>query len=75
MKLKENLTLSEEDDVSAYLGVKMKIDKDNNTVSMTQPFLIDRIIELLGNAVKDANTKATPAVYKEILHQDKEGPD
>ena len=73
--LHEQFTLSEEDDVSAYLGVKMKIDKEDNTVSMSQPFLIDRIIDLLGNDVRDANTKSTPAVYKEILHKDEEGPD
>jgi hypothetical protein len=75
LQLHENFTLSEEEDVSAYLGVKMNIDKEKNTVSMTQPFLIDRIIELLGDAVKDANVKSTPAVYKEILHKDDDGPE
>jgi hypothetical protein len=73
--LQRDFTLSEEEDVSAYLGVKMEIDNDNNTVTMSQPFLIDRIIELLGDAVKEANVKDTPAVYKEILHKDEMGPE
>ena len=72
---KKTFTLSEEEEVSAYLGVKMKIDKEANTVSMSQPFLINRIIELLGDAVKDANVKSTPAVNKEILHKDEDGPE
>ena len=75
LKLKEKFTLSEEEDASAYLGVQMKIDKESETVSMTQPFLIARIVELLGDAVKDANVKATPAVFKEILHKDDDSPD
>jgi hypothetical protein len=75
INLRKTFTLSEEEDVSAYLGVKMKIDKEANTVSMSQPFLIDRIIELLGDAVKDANVKNTPAVNKEILHKDEDGPE
>ena len=73
--LQRQFTLSEEDDVSAYLGVKMEIDKDNNTVTMSQPFLIDRIINLLGDAVKESNVKDSPAVYKEYLHKDEAGPD
>ena len=75
INLRKTFTLSEEEDVSAYLGVKMKIDKEANTVSMSQPFLIDRIIELRGDAVKDANVKNTPAVNKEILHTDEDGPE
>jgi hypothetical protein len=47
----------------------MELDEETGTVSMTQPFLIERIISLLGDAVKEANIKDTPAVYKEILHK------
>ena len=42
---------------------------------MTQPFLIQRITDLLGSAITDANTKVTPALYKEILHKDEFGPE
>lgn len=75
VNLKKKFTLSEEDDVSAYLGVKMKFDEETGKVSMSQPFLTDRIIELLGDSVKDANVKDTPAVYKETLHKDELGPE
>ena len=72
--LQKNFTLTEEGDVSAYLGVQMSIDQENGEITMTQPFLIERIIELLGDAVKEANVKETPSVYKEILHKDEIGP-
>lgn len=75
VNLKKKFTLSEEDDVSAYLGVKMDINEESGKVTMSQPFLTDRIIELLGDSVKDANVKDTPAVYKEILHKDELGPE
>ena len=39
-----------------------------------KPFLVTRIIELLGDAGKDTNVKPTLAVYKEILHNDEDGP-
>ena len=60
--------------VSSYLGVKVSYDKENGTISLTQPFLIERILELLGTAVTDANVKQTPAEYKLILHKDADGP-
>ena len=61
--------------VSSYLGVKVHYDKENGQITLTQPFLIERIIELLGNAVQDANVKRTPAEYKRPLHKDLDGPD
>lgn len=74
LSLKQQFTLSEEGDVSAYLGVKMEINEETGNVTMSQPFLIQRIIELLGDAISEANVKDTPAVYKEILHKDEHGP-
>ena len=74
LDLKQQFTLSEEGEVSAYLGVKMKLDETTGKVSMSQPFLIERIIKLLGDGVNEANSKDTPAVYKEILHKDEFGP-
>ena len=53
----------------------MELNKEDDTVTMSQPFLIDRIIELLGSAITDANVKDTPAVYKEILFKDEDGPE
>ena len=74
-ELKSHFTLTEEEDVSAYLGVMLEIDKEKDCISMKQPFLIDRILELLGDSVSEANIKKTPAVYKEILHKDEDGPE
>jgi hypothetical protein len=72
--LKQQFTLSEEGEVSAYLGVKMDLNETTGQVTMSQPFLIQRIVELLGDGISEANTKDTPAVYKEILHKDELGP-
>ena len=74
LALKQQFTLSEEGEVSAYLGVKMELNEGTGQVTMSQPFLIQRIIELLGDAISEANIKDTPAVYKEILHKDELGP-
>ena len=72
--LKHQFTLSEEGEVSAYLGVKMELEEETGQVTtISQPFLIQRIIELLGNGMNEANAKDTPAKYKEILHKDELG--
>jgi hypothetical protein len=73
-ELQKQFSLSEEGEVSAYLGVKMDLNEETGQVTMSQPFLIQRIIELLGTAISEANIKDTPAVYKEILHKDELGP-
>jgi hypothetical protein len=61
--------------VSSYLGVQVIYNKMNGTIELKQPFLISRIIEALGDAVKDANIKRTPAEYKKVLHRDENGPE
>ena len=35
--------------------------------------MIQRIIEALGDAIKDANTKPTPAIHKQLLSKDLDG--
>ena len=45
LDLKRQFTLSEEGEVSAYLGVKMELEDETGQVTMSQPFLIERIIE------------------------------
>ena len=67
-----NFEITDEGTVSAYLGVDVK-KIDNDTYTLTQPYLIQRIIEALGDAIKDANTKPTPAVHKQILSKDLKG--
>ena len=73
--LQNSFTLTEEEDVSAYLGVEVKFCKETDTVTLSQPYLIKRIIEVMGASINEANAKSTPSVYKEILHKDEEGPD
>ena len=75
MKLHNKFSLTEEGDVSAYLGVKVNIDPDSDKITLTQPYLIQRIIDELGDAITEANVKSTPSVYKEVLHKDTDGPD
>ena len=53
-----NFEITDEGSVSAYLGVDVK-KIDDDTYTLTQPYLIQRIIEALGDAIKDANTKET----------------
>ena len=73
--LEENFTLTQDEEVAAYLGVDIQVDDANDEIRISQPFLIERIIKLLGDSVKDANVKDTPAIHKEILHKDESGPD
>jgi hypothetical protein len=61
--------------VSSYLGVQVTYDKVTGEISLTQPFLIQRILDLLGDSVKEANVKQTPAEYKSPLHKDLDGPE
>ena len=72
--LQNSFTLTEEEDVSAYLGVEVKFCKDTDTVTLSQPYLIKRIIEVMGASISKANTKSTLLVYKEILYKDENGP-
>lgn len=65
----------EKETVSSYLGVKVFRDKESGEIHLTQPYLIERILELLGTAVDDANIKHTPAEYKSLLHKDLDGPE
>lgn len=53
----------------------MTFNSKDDTVTMSQPFLIEQILDLLGDAVKDTNIKDTPAVYKEFLTKDEDGPE
>ena len=66
--------LTDEGEVTNYLGVQVERDPNNGSFTLTQPYLIERILGLLGDAVQEANTKSTPAVPKEILHKDELGP-
>jgi len=66
---KRNYILKDEGSLDKYLGVDVKY-KDKGRIELVQPFLIQRIIDLLG-LEKDStrNSRPTPAT-KPLLHKD-----
>ncbi|MGH7954625.1 MAG: reverse transcriptase domain-containing protein, partial [Gloeomargaritales cyanobacterium] len=68
--LKQEFELVVEQDVNAYLGIELK--RSGNKIELTQPFLIQRILEATG--MQDSNAKATPATLNP-LHKDENGQD
>ena len=69
VEMEENLN---DGDISRFLGVDIIRNKDQ-TFELRQPFLIERILTLLGIDDK-VNPRKTP-VSKPLLHKDKDAPD
>ena len=71
----ENFILTDEGDVNKFLGIEITHNEDSS-IELSQPFLINRLLSLLGlcnNEFKtDANYSATP-VAKGLLHRDLAG--
>ena len=71
----ENFKLTDKGGVNKFLGVEIT-RLDDNSFELSQPFLIDRILNFLGlcnNEFKtDANSTSTP-VAKGLLHRDLDG--
>ena len=71
----ENFKLTDEGGVNKFLGVKITC-LDDNSFELSQPFLIDRILNFLGlcnnEFETDANSTSTP-VAKSLLHCDLDG--
>lgn len=68
----ENFEFTEEGTLESYLGVKF-IDFDRGKqFEMTQPFLIDRIIQAVGFEPRMTDARPTPVV-KPLLHRDIDG--
>jgi hypothetical protein len=63
VSLKEDFDLEPEDDVSAFLGIKIN-ELDDGQIELSQPALIERILE--ATDMKDCNTKGTPASTKPV---------
>ncbi|MGH7955334.1 MAG: reverse transcriptase domain-containing protein, partial [Gloeomargaritales cyanobacterium] len=61
--LRKEFDLVVEDDVSTYLGIKIKTTSDGK-IEMSQPFLTQRILEATG--MTKCNSKATPALEAPI---------
>ena len=72
--LKGMFVLTNEGDVSAYLGIqieKHKDEKENETLMMSQPHLIQRILDTIN--LTDQHLHDTPAEPKKLLTKDTEG--
>ncbi len=67
-KLKMEFT--QEDSMMSYLGVKFEEDTKNGSFTLTQPGLIEKIIEATN--MKESRTNAVPAVC-EALGKDPDG--
>ena len=68
---KQNFTIEDEGAVGNFLRVK--IDRSNNsTVTLTQPQLIDSIIEDL-NMKDNTKLRGVPAFSSKLLHKDADG--
>ena len=71
----ENFILTDEGDVNKFLGIETTKYEDS-LFELSQPFLIDRIVNFLGlcrnEFETDANTRSTPVV-KGLLHRDLTG--
>lgn len=68
--LKEDFICTDEGEADGYLGVEIK--SEDGIMTLKQPQLIKRIIELM--KLRDANPKATPVV-KPLLNKNTDGKD
>ena len=68
---KQNFTIEDEGAVGDFLGVKIDCS-DNGMVTLTQPQLIDSIIEDL-NMKDNTKLRAVPACSSKLLHKDADG--
>ena len=59
LSLKDEFLLEKEEDMAGFLGIQIERNPVNNTMSMTQTGLIDRILAAMD--MEDCNLKYTPA--------------
>ena len=69
----ENFDFTDEGDLSKYLGIDIEKLPSKDGFTMTQPFLIERIIEAVAIDVRMSNSRPTPAAGP-LLSRDEEGP-
>ena len=68
---RQGLKLTDEGTMETYLGIQIE-KQEGGDFTLSQPFLIDRIIESI-RGMKDANPSKTPASSTIILTKDLEG--
>jgi hypothetical protein len=71
---KANLNITDEGDIQDFLGVNISM-KDNGTIHLTQPHLIDQILKDLTLTDEKTKSKDTPAKSSQLLKRDKLGED
>jgi len=69
--LMDDYELTDEGKLDKYLGIEITDNKDGS-FEMSQPYLIQRIIEFVGLDMRMTNTRDTP-VGKPLLHKDLQG--
>ncbi len=70
----EKFAFTDEGDLRRYLGVEIKALDDGNGFCMSQPFLIERILQAAEIDTRMTNSRPTPAVLP-LLGKDTQGPD
>ena len=71
--LKEaQLNITDEGNIEDFLGVNISMKKDG-TIHLTQPHLIDQVINDLGLTQENVKVKGTPAMSSQILRRDETG--
>ena len=70
----EKFAFTDEGSIDKYLGVEIERLPDGHGFSMTQPFLIERILEAARIDLRMTNSRPTPVVGP-LLSRDENGPD
>ena len=69
----QNFTIDDQGDVGDFLGIQIQ-KLDDGSIVLTQPQLIDSIIQDL-HLQNGSNPKSTPALTSKVLHKDADGTD
>ena len=72
ISLRLEFVLTDEGNVSDYLGIRM-IKHSDGRIELTQPALIQQIIDLLGIR-SGSKVHFSPVIHKGLLHKDVDGP-
>ena len=71
---KAKLNITDEGDIQDFLGVNISM-KEDGTIHLTQPHLVDQVVEDLGLMQDNVKFKTTPAKSSEVLKRDANGKD
>ena len=67
----QNFTIDDQGDVGDFLGIQIQ-KRDDGSIVLTQPHLIDSIIQDL-HVQSGSNPKSTPSITTKLLHKDADG--